>query len=158
MTTTSNSIAHRFATAFGTRDVERVVDVFTPDVVYHDLFYGTVTGHAGVRDMFGRMYAEGSRHLWVMTSVAVGERHTTGEWTFQITLGDNMEQGAGRTLWYPGVSVFETRDGRCHTYREYFDRTAALLGAGLAPDSVAAIVRRRSSVRVTLPAPDILTR
>jgi hypothetical protein len=49
--------------------------------------------------------------------------------------------------------VFETRGGRCHTYREYFDRTAALLAVGIAPASVAGIAARRPTVAVSLPEP-----
>jgi limonene-1,2-epoxide hydrolase len=146
------SIAHRFTEAFNARDVDRLVELFTPDAIYHDLFYGAWTGHAGLRALFARMYAEGSRHEWTVTSVAAGPGCTLGEWDFELTLSDAVASGAGRTLRFAGVSVFETRDGRCHTYREHFDRAAALLAVGIAPDTVARIVRRRPSVRVTLPA------
>ena len=145
------SIAHRFTEAFNARDVDRLLELFTPDATYHDLFYGARTGHPGLRALFARMYAEGSRHEWTMTSVAAGPEATLGEWNFELTLSDAVASGAGRTLHFAGVSVFETRDGRCHTYREHFDRAAALLAVGIAPDAVARIVRRRPSVRVTLP-------
>lgn len=151
MSTSATSVAHRFAAAFGTRRVERVLEVFTPDVVYHDLFYGSFHGHDGLRELFGRMYSEGTHHEWVMTAATVEAERTVGEWRFAFTLGGAVPRGAGRTLRFRGVSVFETRFDRCHTYREYFDRTAALLAVGIAPASVAGIVRRRPSVEVTLP-------
>jgi limonene-1,2-epoxide hydrolase len=156
MTTAPRSIAHRFTEAFNARDVERVVDLFTPDATYHDLFYGAWTGHAGLRALFARMYAEGSRHEWTMTAVAVAPRCTLGEWDFALTVSDVVPGGAGRVLRFAGASVFETRDGRCHTYREHFDRAAALLGVGISPAAVARIVRRRPSVRVTLPDAEAL--
>ncbi|HEX4247121.1 MAG TPA: nuclear transport factor 2 family protein [Pseudonocardia sp.] len=152
MSPTPLTLAHRFTGAFNARDVERLVDLFTPDATYHDLFYGTWTGHDGLRALFTRMYTEGSRHEWTMTAVAVAPGHTLGEWDFELTLSEVLPSGAGRTLRYAGVSVFETRDGRCHTYREHFDRAAALLGVGISPGAVARIVRRRPSVRVTLPS------
>jgi len=158
MTTASPTIAHRFAAAFNTRDVEQVIDVFTPDVTYHDLFYGTFSGHTGLRELFGRMYAEGINHQWTMRAVAVSECRTIGEWHFEFTVSDQVPHGAGRTLRFGGVSVFETREGRCHSYREYFDRTAALFAVGITPDSVSRIVRRRSSVQATLPKSDTLSR
>ncbi len=145
------SVAHRFARAFNSRDVERVLEVFTPDAVYHDLFYGRFAGHPGLRELFARMYAEGTAHEWTMTQVAQSQTCTIGEWRFAFTLSDAVARGAGRTLRFTGVSVFDTREGRCHTYREYFDRTAALLAIGIAPASVAGIVARRPSIEVSLP-------
>ncbi|WP_147263169.1 nuclear transport factor 2 family protein [Geodermatophilus sp. TF02-6] len=93
------SVAHRFTRAFNSRDVDRVLKVFTPDAVYHDLFYGRFDGHAGLRRL---------------------------------------------------LEVFETRAGRCHTYREYFDRTAVLLAVGIAPAAVARIAAQRPSVQLSL--------
>jgi hypothetical protein len=148
MTTHPSSVAHRFAEAFNTREVEQVVRVFTDDARYHDLFYGTADGHAGLRALFGRMYAEGRQHHWEMTTVVVGERATIGEWRFTFTVSDAVPHGAGRTLRFTGVSVFETWGDLCHTYREHFDRAAALLAVGIAPTAVAGIVRRRPSIEV----------
>jgi limonene-1,2-epoxide hydrolase len=142
------TVAHRFAAAFNTRDVERVIDVFTPDVAYSDLFYGAHHGHDELRDLFRRMYSEGSHHEWTMTTVAVGPQATIGEWRFEFTVSDAVPHGTGRTLRFGGVSVFATRGQRCHTYREYFDRTAALLAVGIAPASVARIASRRPTIEV----------
>lgn len=151
MPTTNPTVAHRFARAFNTRDVEQLLGVFTPDAVYDDLFYGRFAGHAGLRELFVRMYSEGSHHEWAMTRVVEGDGLTIGEWRFEFTVSDAVAHGAGRTLRFPGVSVFETRGGRCHAYREYFDRTAALFAVGIRPGAVAGIVARRPSVQVSLP-------
>lgn len=145
------TIAHRFAAAFNARDVEQVIEVFAPDIAYHDLFYGTHSGHADLRILFERMYAEGARSQWMMRTTTVSGPRTVGEWSFEFTFSDRAACGAGRTLRYDGISVFETRDGRCHTYREYFDRTETLFAAGFAAESVGRIVRRRPSVQVELP-------
>jgi limonene-1,2-epoxide hydrolase len=144
----TESIAHRFAAAFATRDVERVVACFTPDATYDDLFYGRSTGATGLRELFGRMYAEGDRHEWTMTRVLTGPDCTIGEWTFTFTTSAAVPSGGGRTVRFPGVSVFETEGGRCRAYREHFDRAAALLALGVPAGRVAALVGRRSSVRL----------
>ena len=44
-----------------------------------------------------------------------------------------------------------TRAGLCHTYREYFDRGAALLALGISPAAVARIAAVRPTVEVTEP-------
>jgi limonene-1,2-epoxide hydrolase len=156
MSTTAASVADRFASAFNTRDADRVLACFTPNATYRDLFYGTFAGHAEIRSLFERMYAEGDRHEWRMTRVVTDQDCTIGEWAFTFTVGAAVPPSAGRTLTFGGVSVFETVGGMCHTYREHFDRGAALLALGIRPASVAAIVRRRPTVEVTLPAPTML--
>ncbi|HEY1570989.1 MAG TPA: nuclear transport factor 2 family protein [Pseudonocardiaceae bacterium] len=145
------TIAHRFATAFNSGEIDRVLDCFAADAEYHDLFYGRFTGHAGLRQLFERMYREGNHHAWTMTRVVDSPPCTIGEWRFTFTVSDAVPQGTGRTLSFPGVSVFETHARRCHTYREYFDRTAALLAIGITADTVAAITARRPSIEVTTP-------
>lgn len=156
MPTTAASVADRFASAFNTRDVDRVLACFAPDATYRDLFHGTFVGHAEIRSLFERMYAEGDRHEWRMTRVVADPDCTIGEWTFAFTVSRAVPPSAGRTLTFSGVSVFETMDGMCHTYREHFDRGAALLALGIRPASVAAIIARRPTVEVTMPAPTTL--
>jgi hypothetical protein len=116
-----------------------------------DLFYGTFEGHDEIRALFTRMYAEGDRHEWIMTRVVTDGDCSIGEWTFRFTVSAAVPPSCGRTLTFNGVSVFETRDGLCHTYREHFDRAAALLALGIRPAGVAAIVARRPAVEVTVP-------
>jgi len=41
------------------------------------------------------------------------------------------------------VSVFELAGGRIAAYREYFDEGQALLQVGLAPESLAKVLRRK---------------
>jgi len=148
MTSSVSDVAHRFAAAFNTREVDQVLDCFTPDAAYHDLFHGRFSGRAGLR-LFERMYAEGEHHVWTMTRVVENPTCTIGEWHFTFTVSSAVPHGGGRTLSFRGVSVFETHAGRCRTYREYFDRTAALLALGISPAAIARIVARRPSVEVT---------
>jgi ketosteroid isomerase-like protein len=144
-------MADRFAAAFNSRDVDRVLACFSPDARYRDLFYGPSVGHQEIRSLFERMFAEGDRHEWTMTRVVDDQDCSIGEWTFTFTVSSAVPPSAGRTLRFDGVSVFETRDGLCHTYREHFDRAAALLALGIRPAGVAAIVARRPTVDVTVP-------
>jgi limonene-1,2-epoxide hydrolase len=156
MPTSPATVADRFASAFNTRDVDQVLACFAPDATYRDLFYGTFSGHDQIRSLFARMYAEGDRHEWTMTRVVTDPGCTVGEWTFTFTVSAAVPSSAGRTLTFSGVSVFETEDGMCHTYREHFDRGAALLALGIRPASVAAIVARRATVDVTMPVSTML--
>lgn len=156
MPTTAASVADRFASAFNSRDVDGVLACFAPDAIYRDLFYGTFAGHDQIRSLFERMYDEGDRHEWTMTRVVMDPGCTVGEWTFTVTVSAAVPPSAGRTLTFSGVSVFETIGGMCHTYREHFDRGAALLALGIRPAAVAAIVARRPTVDVTMPVSTML--
>lgn len=153
MQTTPASVADRFAAAFNTRDTDAVLACFAPDATYRDLFYGTFTGHDQIRSLFDRMYSEGDHHEWTMTRVVVDRECAIGEWTFTFTVSAAVPASVGRTLTFPGVSVFETAHGLCHTYREHFDRAAALLALGIQPAGVAAIVARRPSIDLAVPDP-----
>jgi ketosteroid isomerase-like protein len=143
-----HDVAHRFATAFGTRAVDRVLACFTPDAQYSDLFYGQFSGRAELRRLFERMYAEGDRHEWTMTRVVSTPACTIGEWHFAFTVSARVPRSSGRRLTFDGVSVFETRAGLCHAYREYFDRTAALRALGISAAAIDRITAARPTVEV----------
>jgi ketosteroid isomerase-like protein len=152
----AQDIAHRFAAAVGTRVVDRVLACFTPDAEYNDLFYGRFSGHAELRRMLERMFAEGDRHEWTMTRVVSAPTCTIGEWHFAFTVSARVPRSSGRRLAFDGVSVFETRGGLCHAYREYFDRTAALRALGISLAAIDRITVARPTVEVTGNGPEPL--
>lgn len=149
MTDKPTSIAHRFANAVTAHNVDQVLDCFTADASYTDLFYGQFRDRAGLRVLFERMFTEGADHEWTMTGVVEHSDCTIGEWGFTFTVSAAVPPSRGRTLRFRGISVFETRDGLCHTYREYFDRGAALFALGIPAHTVGAILTRRPSVQVS---------
>jgi hypothetical protein len=151
-------IAQRFGTAFNARDVDRVLACFAPDATYQDLFYGAFVGHPEIRSLFERMYLEGDRHEWTMTRIVGDPTCCVAEWIFTFAVSTAAPTNAGRTLTFSGVSIFETRDQVCHTYREHFDRGAALLSLGIPPGTVARIVERRPTVDVLDPDPAMMLR
>ena len=53
------SIVTRFAAAFNRQDVDALVDCFTEDGSYDDIFFGPHAGRAKLREMFERMFHEG---------------------------------------------------------------------------------------------------
>ena len=130
------TVARQFAETFNRHDVDALVGCFTDDATYHDLFYGPFRGHDELRKMFERMFTEGRDFVWAMDAVAEADGLEIAEWTFDFVVSDAIPRSAGRHLRFPGVSVFELSDGRCRAYREYFDKGAALVQLGFAPDSL----------------------
>jgi ketosteroid isomerase-like protein len=148
------TLMHRLLTAHNNRDLDGVLDCFTDDVDYRDIFYGEFVGRDAVGGLFSRTFAESAVHVWTVTRTLSTPDAVVAEWEFDYTVADGVRSGGGRRLLLPGVSWLELRDGRCFRYREFFDRAATLHAQGIAPEKVAAIVGRRSTVRVLAePAP-----
>jgi len=141
------TLMQRFLTAHNNRDLTGVLDCFTDDVDYRDIFYGDFVGRDALGGMFARTFAESAVHIWTITRAVCTPDALVAEWEFDYTVADGVPSGAGRRLILPGVSWLDLRDGRCFRYREFFDRAATLHAQGIAPEKVAAIVARRSTVR-----------
>lgn len=135
-------IVVRFAEAFNRRDVNGLLDCFTADATYHDGFYGAHRGREALGRMFERMFREGTGYVWAMDAVVETAERAAAEWTFGYTVTDAIPRSAGRQVRFRGMSLFELRDGRIAAYREHFDRGAALLQLGFAPESLAKVLRR----------------
>jgi steroid delta-isomerase-like uncharacterized protein len=147
------TLVHRFLAAHNDRDLTAVLDCFTDDIDYRDIFYGDFVGRDAVRELFERMFAESAVHIWTITRTLGTPEAIVAEWEFDYTISETVPSGGGRRLLIPGVSWFELREGRCFRYREFFDRAATLHAQGIPAERVAAIVARRSTVRVIEPEP-----
>lgn len=155
METSSPAVASYFAAAFNAQHLDAVLSCFTADATYRDLFYGVHTGRAQLRSLFLLMFERGS-HQWIMNRVVGDERTTMCQWTFTMrtttrTRGTASATGRPGAVRFDGASVFETRDGLCHSYSEFFDRTAVLLAMGFSPAGTARIVSGRPAVEVLGP-------
>lgn len=136
------SIVARFADAFNRRDVDGLLACFTDDATYHDGFYGPHAGQPALRAMFERMFREGRDYAWTMDAVVETPARAAAEWSFRYVVTDAVPRSAGRRIAFRGMSLFELRDGRIAAYREHFDRGAALLQLGFAPESLARVLGR----------------
>jgi steroid delta-isomerase-like uncharacterized protein len=136
------NLVERFAEAFNRRDVDGLLDCFTADATYRDLFYGPHGGQAALRGMFERMFHEGRDYHWSMDVIVMDEGRAAAEWTFAYTASAAVLRSAGRRVRFSGMSLFELQGGRIHAYREYANTGAALLQLGFAPESIAKVLRR----------------
>ena len=136
------NLVERFATAFNRRDVDGLLNCFTAEATYHDLFYGPHAGRAALRGMFERMFREGQDYHWSMDVIVEEEQRAAAEWTFAYTASAAVPRSEGRRVRFSGMSLFELQGGRIHAYREYANTGAALLQLGFAPESIAKVLRR----------------
>jgi len=147
------TLVHRFLAAHNARNVDAVLDCFTDDVDYSDIFFGNFTGREALRGMFERTFRSSAEHTWTVIRTLASAAEIVAEWEFDYTVSDAVPSGGGRRLLLPGVSWLDLRGDRCCRYREFFDRAATLHAQGIEPSTVAAIVARRSTVRVLGPEP-----
>ena len=136
-------MVERFAEAFNRRDVDGLLDCFTEDATYRDLFYGPHAGRAVLRGMFERMFREGRDYRWQMDAIVVDAHRAAAEWTFSYTATAAVPRSEGRRVRFSGMSIFELEGERARAYREYADTGVALLQLGFAPESLAKVLARR---------------
>ena len=136
------SVVRRFEEAFNANDVDALVQCFSPDATYTDTFFGPHTGHPALRAMFQRMFHEGYQYEWRMDAVVEDARHAAAEWSFRYIVTDAIPRSAGRKVRFRGMSLFVLEGERIQTYREYFDKGAALLQIGFEAEPLAKVLRR----------------
>jgi steroid delta-isomerase-like uncharacterized protein len=141
------NLVDRFAKAFNAQDLDGLLECFTPDATYRDVFWGPHAGQAALRGMFERMFREGRDYHWSMDVVVMDERRAAAEWTFSYTASAAVPRSEGRRVRFKGMGIFELSGGepgdrRICAYREYANTGAALLQLGFAPESIAKVLRR----------------
>ena len=137
------SIVRQFADAFNRQDVDALVECFTEDGSYDDIFFGPHAGRAKLREMFERMFHEGKGYRWEFTHVVEDARRAAGEWRFSYTVSDAIPRSAGRPVRFKGMSVFDLEGGKIAAYREYADTGVALLQLGFKPEGLAKVLAKR---------------
>lgn len=143
---TGNDLVQEFAAAFNRQDMPGLLACFTEDAVYHDTFYGRHQGHAGLRELFQRMFRDSRGYTWSMHVVVADPLRAAAEWTFSYTVSDAIPRSAGRKVRFSGMSLFELKGGKVASYREYFDSGVAFLQLGFSPESLARVLARRIPV------------
>jgi len=136
------SIVRAFEQAFNRQDVNALLDCFTETASYHDTFFGAHTGRAALRAMVERMFREGREYAWTMETVLEQRELAAAEWTFSYVVTEAIPRSAGRKVRFPGMSIFELREGKITAYREYFDKGTALLQLGFKAESLAKVLSR----------------
>ena len=136
-------LIHECTAAFNRQDLPALLACFTDAAAYHDTFYGRHAGQAGLRQMFERMFREGSDYTWTMHVVVADHLRAAAEWSFSYTVTDAVPRSAGRKVRLSGMSLFELKGGKIASYREYMDTGLALLQLGFAPESLAKVLARR---------------
>lgn len=117
------------------KDIPAALACFTEDAIYHDVTYGTHSGHDALRKMLDRMFRDADGYWKVHTWVADATRVAI-EWTIDSQITAAVPQSAGKRVRLFAMGLFEFRDGRIANYREYLDFGQVLLQLGVAPEGL----------------------
>ena len=133
----------RFTGAVEAGDGKALADLFTPDGVYDDTFYGAFEGRDAVTDMLeNRFWGDAEAFKWDMYEPVFDPDRNLGyaRWVFSYT--SIMEDSHGKRVAFNGMSQFRMENGLIVSYREVFSAGLALVQLDMTPSRVDTILRR----------------
>ena len=125
-------VAQSFIAAWNSHDVEKVIPLFTNDVLYEDVTFGAVNhGSAELRKFAASVFAAVPDVRFELVKSAVDGQHGTIEWVFTGT--DRGLYKTGKRFSVRGVSVIELRGGRISRNLDFYDAASIMRPIGLLP-------------------------
>ena len=132
----------RLTSAAARGDGQGVADCFTPDGVYHDVFYGAFVGpdiKAMIEDYFHR---DGQNFRWDVHDPIDNGRIGYARYVFSYE--SKLSGSQGKRAIFEGVAVCELADGRISSYKEIANAATGLSCLGFAPERLAKFVDRQT--------------
>lgn len=110
---TPTEIVTAFVDAWNRMDWDKVADLLSEDVVYHNIPMEPIHGRAAAREAFVAMAPEGVD--WRILNIAENGNVVLTERV------DDFDLPGGKHLSVPVMGTFEITDGRISAWRDYFD-------------------------------------
>lgn len=118
---TALETVEQFRLAWDTGDVERVCALVTDDIFYHNLPRAPMTG----RDTFRAYIDDYEQRFGKILSVKWDIRNIAGNGDVVfLERVSHLTFAGGRRIDCPIVGVFEVRDGKIASWRDYFDKNS----------------------------------
>lgn len=134
-------LVKNFCAAIEAGDGTRLAELFTPDGIYHDTFYGAFQGREAIRDMLEqRFYSDAERFLWEPRDMISDGRIGYARWRFSYT--SKLAASRGKRVVAEGMSCFELEGGAVRHYNEKLDSGMALAQLDFAPERMLKLFRR----------------
>lgn len=124
-------------------DAQGVAACFTPDGIYHDVFYGDFQG-AGIVDMIDNyFYRDASDFRWNIHDAVEQDDIGYARYVFSY-LPKTPGAGPGRTI-FEGTAICRMRDGLIADYREIANAAVGLQGMGFPPERLAKFIAKQGA-------------
>jgi ketosteroid isomerase-like protein len=136
-----DTLLHAFTQAVEAEDGARLAALFTPDGVYHDVFYGSFAGRERIAAMITDRFArDATEFRWDMHDPVCDGRTLYARYVFSYR--SKLPESEGRRALFEGVAIMTLRDGLIAAYREVANPGPGLVTMGFAPERVAKILQR----------------
>jgi steroid delta-isomerase-like uncharacterized protein len=128
----TTGLVQRNFDAWNAHDPDKVVSLYTDDVVYEDVAFGLrAHGHAELRKMVADFFtAIPDLKLEIVSNASTGDRGSV-EWVFSGT--DVGLYKSGKKFSVRGASIYELRGGKFSGNRDYYDSAAIMRQVGTLP-------------------------
>lgn len=113
--TANQQVVMRFVQAWGHRDVEHLMSMFTPDAVYHNIPMEPVQGTAQIRAAIEQFVNMATQIEFVVHHIAESSAGTV------LTERTDRFMMNGKWVDIPVMGTFELSGGRIAAWRDYFD-------------------------------------
>ena len=125
-------IAQAWINGWNSHDPEKLLAIFTPDVMYEDVPFGAVSHGSAELRKFAASEFEGSPDLHVeLGSSSIHGEQGSIEWTFSGT--DKGIFKTGKKFSVRGVSIVTVKNGKISRNVDYYDVATLMKQLGLLP-------------------------
>ena len=114
MSAQNEKLVRDFCAAWRRRNIEELIGFFTADAVYHNMPMAPVSGHDGIRTAFQYFVPPAQFIEFEILGLASTGSIVLAERIDRFVMGEKKVE-------LPVVGVFEIRDGKISTWRDYFD-------------------------------------
>jgi len=142
-------LVDRFAASAAAGDADALADLFTPEGIYDDYFFGPCRGRAAIKQMLAH-FAEGGRNFrWEFYDpVFCGE---IGYASYRFSFSSTRPEANGARVTFDGIGRFDFDGDRIKRYSEVFDRGMALAQQAFEPERLRKIALKYASALKSRP-------
>ena len=127
-----SAIAEQWIAAWNSHNPDKVLPLFTDDLVYEDVAFGEVSHGKTELRKFVADECEGAPDLELkLVRADFNGNHGTIEWTFNGT--DKGVFKTGKKFSVRGVSVIDLRGGKISSNLDYYDSATIMRQVGILP-------------------------
>ena len=113
--TKNSDIIRAFVDAFNVMDLDRIMDFFDDEAVYHNIPMEPVSGVDAIRGVLQGFVSMASKMDWVLHRIAEDpDGNVLTERTDRFFIGEQWVE-------IPVMGIFEIRDRKICAWRDYFD-------------------------------------
>lgn len=135
-----DELIRRMTSAACAGDGAGVAACFTPDGVYHDVFYGAFQGDDIARMIEGHFHRDARDFRWDIHDPVEGDGIGYARYVFSFT--SKLPGHDGRRACFEGVAICQLKDGLIQHYSEVAEATAGLALMGFPDGRIAKHAKR----------------